>query len=136
MSESTSKSRRKTWDTAPFDLKSKVRESESEIKQSRQSPPPRDDDLKSSQAVGESSAKTTKRAFLKRGSSQKYDPAQARKDPSKSATKKFKYYTDNFSTAHVEESNDKVVQEKRLDVGSNERKAQAKSADKHPAQNT
>lgn len=40
-------------------------------------------------------ASTQKKAFLRRGSSQKYDPQQARKQ-SQGSTKKFKYYSDNF----------------------------------------
>ena len=39
---------------------------------------------------------TNKKAFLRRGSNSKYDPQQARKQ-SQGSTKKFKYYTDNFS---------------------------------------
>ena len=37
-----------------------------------------------------------KKAFLRRGSSAKYDPQQARKQ-SQGSLQKFKYYTDNFS---------------------------------------
>ena len=38
---------------------------------------------------------TSKKEFLRRGSSSKYDPQQARKK-SQGSTQKFKYYTDNF----------------------------------------
>jgi len=39
---------------------------------------------------------TTKKAYLRRGSSQKYDPQQARLQ-NQGSSKKFKYYADNFS---------------------------------------
>ena len=44
---------------------------------------------------GDDNTSTQKKAFLRRGSSQKYDPQQARKQ-SQGSTKKFKYYSDNF----------------------------------------
>jgi len=45
--------------------------------------------------VKDENSSTAKKAFLRRGSSQKYDPQQARKQ-SQNSTKKFKYYSDNF----------------------------------------